>query len=390
MKTELHTEWTIADICKGFVYNELEGKGLFGLDGRLTIQPEYQRHYIYNDGKKDVAVIKSILSSYPLGLIYFNRTANGQYEVLDGQQRITSIGRFFTGKFAIEDANGNMQYFSGLPVEQQKLILDSKLLVYVCEGEEREVKEWFKTINIVGVPLNEQELRNAIYSGSFVNAAKRVFSNSQNAEVHKWSHYIKGDVKRQDYLKVALEWVSTSHQQTVDAYMSMHRHDKVITGLESYFRSVIDWIATTFTMTDREMCGLEWGRLYETYHTTPYSIDHITARVKALIADEAIKCPRNIYEYVLGGEQHTHLLDVRFFDEKDKKVAYKQQTERAEKEGKSNCPLCAIWENANKTRIYKLSEMDADHVTAWSKGGSTTLANCEMLCKTHNRSKGNK
>lgn len=204
--------------------------------------------------------------------------------------------------------------------------------------------EWFKTINIVGVPLNEQELRNAIYSGVFVNAAKRVFSNSQNAEVHKWSHYIKGDLKRQDYLRVALEWVSTSHQKTVDAYMSMHRHDKEITELETYFRSVIDWVATTFTMTEKEMCGLEWGRLYETYHTTPYSIDHITARVKALIADEAIKCPRNIYEYVLGGEQNTSLLDVRFFDEKDKKAAYNRQTEQAEKEGKSNCPLCAIGE----------------------------------------------
>ncbi len=390
MNTELHTEWTVADICKGFVYNELEGKGLFGLDGKLTIQPEYQRHYIYNDGKKDVAVIKSILNCYPLGLIYFNRTSDGQYEVLDGQQRITSIGRFVTGKFAIEDANGNIQYFSGLPIEQQALILESKLLVYVCEGEEREVKEWFKTINIVGIPLNEQELRNAIYSGTFVNAAKRVFSNSQNAEVHKWSHYIKGDVKRQDYLKVALEWVCASSQKTIDAYMSMHRHDKDISELENYFRSVIDWVATTFTMTEREMCGLEWGRLYETYHTTPYSIDHITARVKALIEDEAIRCPRNIYEYVLGGEKDTGLLDVRFFDEKDKKAAYKRQTEQAEKDGKSNCPLCAIGENANKTRIYKLSEMDADHVTAWSKGGSTTLANCEMLCKTHNRSKGNK
>ncbi|MDO4708020.1 MAG: DUF262 domain-containing protein [Porphyromonadaceae bacterium] len=390
MKTELHTEWTVANICKGFVYNELEGKGLFGLDGKLTIQPEYQRHYIYNDGKKDVAVVKSILNAYPLGLIYFNQTTEGQYEVLDGQQRITSIGRFVTGKFAIEDANGNIQYFSGLPAEQQQLILGSKLLVYVCQGEEREVKEWFKTINIIGVPLNEQELRNAIYSGTFVNAAKRVFSNSQNAEVHKWSHYIKGDVKRQDFLKIALEWVSASLQKSIDAYMSIHRHDKEITELENYFRSVIDWVATTFTMTQKEMCGLEWGRLYETYHTTPYSIDHITARVKALIEDGSIKCPRNIYEYVLGGEQNTSLLDVRFFDEKDKKAAYKRQTEQAEQAGKSNCPLCAIGENANKTRIYKLSEMDADHVTAWSKGGSTTLANCEMLCKTHNRSKGNK
>lgn len=390
MKTELHTEWTVADVCKGFVYNELEGKGLFGLDGRLTIQPEYQRHYIYNDGKKDVAVIKSLLSGYPLGLIYFNKANNGQYEVLDGQQRITSIGRFVTGKFAIEDSNGNVQYFSGLPAEQQQLILGSKFLIYVCEGDEREVKEWFKTINIVGIPLNDQELRNAIYSGTFVNAAKRVFSNSQNAEVQKWEHYIKGDVKRQGYLEVALAWLSASKDISIDAYMSQHRHDATITELETYFRSVIDWVTTTFTMVEKSMCGIEWGRLYETYHTTPYSIDHITTRVAALLADEAIKCPRNIYEYVLGGEVEHQLLDVRFFEEKDKRAAYKRQTEAAEIAGISNCPLCALGNNANKTRIYKIAEMDADHVTAWSNGGSTTLANCEMLCKMHNRSKGNK
>ena len=390
MITELHIEWTVADICKGFVYNELEGKGLFGLDGKLTIQPEYQRHYIYNDGKKDVAVIESILNRYPLGLIYFNLTANGQYEVLDGQQRITSIGRFVTGKISIEDENGNIQYFSGLPEEQQKLILESKLLVYVCQGEEKEVKEWFKTINIVGVPLNEQELRNAIYSGTFVNAAKRVFSNSQNAEIHKWGHYVKGDVKRQEVLRVALEWVCASRGMTVDAYMSMHRHDTQITELENYFRSVIDWVSTTFTMVENNMCGIEWGRLYETYHTTPYSIEHITKRVKTLLEDDAVRCSRNIYEYVLGGEQQHALLDVRFFDDKDKKAAFKRQTEKAQKEGVSNCPLCAIGDNNNRTRIYKINEMDADHVTAWSKGGATTLDNCEMLCKSHNRAKGNK
>jgi len=289
-----------------------------------------------------------------------------------------------------EDENGNIQYFSGLPEEQQKLILESKLLVYVCQGEEKEVKEWFKTINIVGVPLNEQELRNAIYSGTFVNAAKRVFSNSQNAEIHKWGHYVKGDVKRQEVLRVALEWVCASRGMTVDAYMSMHRHDTQITELENYFRSVIDWVSTTFTMVENNMCGIEWGRLYETYHTTPYSIEHITERVKTLLEDDAVRCSRNIYEYVLGGEQQHALLDVRFFDDKDKKAAFKRQTEKAQKEGVSNCPLCAIGDNNNRTRIYKINEMDADHVTAWSKGGATTLDNCEMLCKSHNRAKGNK
>ena len=390
MKTILHTEWTVADICKGFTYNELEGKGLFGLDGRLTIQPEYQRHYIYNDGKRDVAVIESLQKGYPIGLIYFNRTADGRLEVLDGQQRITSFGRFVTGKFAIKDENDNVQYFSGLSEELQKRIMESPLLIYECEGEEKEIKEWFKTINIVGVPLNEQELLNAIFSGEFVNAAKRVFSNSQNAEVQKWSHYVKGDVKRQDYLAEALKWVCHSKGMTVDAYMSMHRHDSSINELENYFRSVIDWVSTVFTMVERDMCGLEWGRLYESYHNTPYSVERITDRVQTLQADESIKCRRNIYEYVLGGETDTKLLNIRIFEESTKKLAYKLQTDSAKEKGVSNCPLCAIGSNANKTRIYSINEMDADHVTAWSKGGATSIENCEMLCKTHNCVKGNK
>ena len=390
MKTTLHTEWTVADICKGFTYNELEGKGLFGLDGKLTIQPEYQRHYIYNDGKRDVAVIESLLKGYPIGLIYFNRTADGRFEVLDGQQRITSIGRFVTEKFAIKDESDNVQYFSGLPEEQQQKINQSPLLVYECEGEEKEIKEWFKTINIVGIPLKEQELLNAIYSGEFVNAAKQVFSNSQNAEVQKWSHYIKGDVKRQDYLAEALKWICDSKGVDIDAYMSQHRRDYSTGELESYFRSVIDWVSGIFTMVEHDMCGLEWGRLYETYHTTPYSIDHITERVKALKADESVRCPRNIYEYVLGGEVDKKLLDIRIFEESTKRAAYNRQTEAAKKKGISNCPLCAVGENANKTRIYTLAEMDADHVTAWSKGGAPSIENCEMLCKTHNRSKGNR
>ena len=390
MKTILHTEWTVADLCKGFTYNELEGKGLFGLDGKLTIQPEYQRHYIYNDGKRDVAVIESLLKGYPIGLIYFNRTTDGRYEVLDGQQRITSFGRFVTKKFAIKDTNDNVQYFSGLPEELQQQILQSSLLIYECEGQEKEIKEWFKTINIAGIPLKEQELLNAIYSGEFVNAAKRVFSNSQNAETQKWSHYIKGDVKRQDYLAKALEWVCNSKNMSIEAYMSLHRHDASINELEQYFRSVIDWVSVTFTMVEHDMCGLEWGRLYETYHNTPYSVDSITERVRTLQADESIKSPRNIYEYILGGEIDKTLLNIRIFEESTKRIAYKRQTDAATEKGISNCPLCALSDNANKTRIYKLSEMDADHVTAWSKGGATSIENCEMLCKTHNRSKGNK
>ena len=191
MKTEL-TTYTVEQICAGFVYNELEGKGLFGLAGKLTIQPEYQRNYIYADGHHDVAVIDSLLKGYPLGLIYFNRPGAGLLEVLDGQQRITSFGRFVTGKFAITDANGMQQYFGGLSKDQQAKILGSEILVYECEGAESEIKLWFKTINIAGMPLNDQELLNAVYSGPFVTAGKAEFSNSQNANVQKWGAYVRG------------------------------------------------------------------------------------------------------------------------------------------------------------------------------------------------------
>ena len=392
MKTILRTDITIADICKGFVYNELEGKGLFGLSGSLTIQPEYQRNYIYADGKKDVAVIESVLKGYPLGLIYFNKTGvdlNGSdlLEVLDGQQRITSLGRYVTGKFAIHDANGIPQYFSGISKDQQDRILQTPLLIYVCEGPESEIKEWFRTINIAGVPLNEQELLNAVYSGPFVTKAKEVFSNSSNSNIQKWSAYIKGSVNRQDFLATALHWVSNGN---VSDYMAKRRHDSSIDEMERYFTTVIDWISTTFPTVEKDMCGLEWGRLYETYKSKAYDPAHVGQRVKDLYADPYIKNRKGIFEFILGGEQDRKLLDIRVFDDATKRSAYKRQTSEAEAHGRSNCPLCAVGSNTNATKIWKLTEMEADHVTAWSKGGTTTSDNCEMLCKTHNRSKGNR
>lgn len=387
MKTTLLTNITVREICDGFVYNEFEGKGLFGLGGRLTIQPEYQRNYIYADGKKDVAVIESVLKGYPLGLIYFNKVAENRFEVLDGQQRITSLGRYLTGKFAIKDDNDIPQYFSGLAEDLQQKILDTKLLIYECEGTESEIKEWFKTINIAGIPLNEQELRNAIFSGPFVTRCKEVFSNSNNANIQKWSAYISGAVNRQDYLACALDWVSKGH---IEHYMSQHRYDTTIDEVTRYFNTVIDWISSVFLDVESEMRGLEWGRLYEIYHTTPYHAAAISKRVQELYADPYVKNRKGIFEYLLGGEVQTSLLQVRVFDEATKKSVYKRQTLQAEQEGISNCPLCALGHEANRTKIWKIGDMDADHVTAWSKGGATDIHNCQMLCKSHNRAKGNR
>lgn len=386
MKTTLKTDITINDICKGFTYNELEGKGLYGLSGKLTIQPEYQRNYIYADGIRDVAVIESILKGYPLGILYFVKTGEDTFEVLDGQQRITSFGRYVIGKFAVK-VDGMENYFSGLNEDLQQKILNTKLLIYECEGTETEIKEWFKTINIAGIPLNEQELLNAIYSGKFVTEAKREFSNSQNSNVQKWKAYVKGDVKRQDFLSCALDWVSKGEKEK---YMSEHRNSDNINELKTYFTTVIDWISGIFKSVEKEMCGLKWGELYEKYGKNPYNPDEIDKKLKELYADGSVKKRSGIFEYILGGCVDTKLLEIRVFEDRDKRIVYENQTKLANENQLSNCPLCAISDNANKTRIWKLSEMDADHVTAWSKGGVTDISNCQMLCITHNRAKGNR
>ena len=389
MKTTLRTEITVAEICDGFVYNRLEGKGLFGLGGKLTIQPEYQRNFIYSDGggKMEAAVIHSLLKGYPLGLIYFKKVAENKFEVLDGQQRITSIGRFVTNKFAIMD-NDNPKNFDSLPADQQAKIRNSKLLIYECEGTETEVKQWFETINIAGVPLSPQELLNAIYSGPFVTLAKAEFSNSQNANIQKWSAYIKGSPNRQDFLERALDWVSKGD---IGGYMSGHRTIGNITELKTYFNSVIDWVSSVFRDdVEKEMQGLEWGRLYEQYHSKSYNPANVSAEVKRLYSDPYVNNRRGIFEYILGGLQDSKLLDVRLFDEATKRPIYSKQTKTAEAKGKSNCPLCAVGHAANKSKIWKVAEMDADHVSAWSKGGGNSAKNCQMLCATHNRAKGNR
>ena len=388
MKTTLHTDWTVGDICKGFIYDKNEDKGLFGFDGKLVVQPEFQRNYIYGDGRKDVAVIESLLKGYPLGLIYFVLNKDGMYEVLDGQQRITSFARFVnhTWPFAVM-RNGKPKYFKSLEEDEQKRVFEAPLTIYVCEGEPSEIQQWFETINIAGVPLTKQELRNASFHGSFVTKARAVFSNTGNSNMNRWQTYIKGDPKRQAILETALDWVSDGN---IDEYMAAHRHDDNINELVNHFDTVINWIDTLFEYTGSEVCGLEWGRLYREYHQNAYSTDAITKRVSELLADTQISNKKGIFEYILGGEKEKSLLNIRVFDERTKKIVYEKQRKEAEKKGVSNCPLCALSDNNNHTRIYKLSEMDADHVTAWSNGGSTDISNCQMLCKTCNRAKGNR
>ncbi|HSC17846.1 MAG TPA: HNH endonuclease, partial [Rhizomicrobium sp.] len=237
------------------------------------------------------------------------------------------------------------------------------------------------------VPLNQQERLNAIYSGRFVTLAKAEFSNSQNANIQKWSAYIKADVRRQEFLERALDWVSKGD---VDGYMNAHRHDNNIHELKTYFDSVIEWASRVFTDVEKEMQGLEWGRLYEQYHSKAYDPAKVSAEVKRLYADPYVGNHRGIFEYILGGLQDSKLLNVRVFDEATRKSVYAKQTATAEANGTSNCPFCAIGHDAHKNKIWKFAEMDADHVSAWSKGGGSSAENCQMLCVTHNRAKGNR
>ena len=380
--------YTVKELCEGFTYSDIDGKGLYGLAGKLTIQPEYQRNYLYseNSGRAEVAVIDSVLKKYPLGLLYFNKLPDGRLEVLDGQQRITSLGRFFIGKFSIM-INGNPYKFDKMPTDKRKLFENTPILAYICEGTESEIKEWFEIINIGGIKLNEQEKLNAIYSGPFVSEARREFSNKEDTRVQKWGCYISGSVSRQEILQEALRWVS--HDQ-IKEYMQEHRRNENINGLKNYFNDVISWIEHTFDDVYPKMKGLNWGELYERFHNHPYDHTEISEKVKALYDDPCVQDKKKIFEYVLDGCKNTKLLNVRVFDEKTKRRVYNRQTAEAQEKHISNCPLCAIGHEANKDRIWKLSEMDADHVLAWSKGGATDEGNCQMLCRSHNRAKGNR
>ena len=387
MKKELKI-YTVAQLCEGFVYSRKEKKGLYGLNGRLTIQPEYQRNYIYADGKQDAEVIKSVLNGYPLGLLYFNRLPDGKLEVLDGQQRITSLGRYVTGDFGILDERKVPKYFVDQEENKEK-ILNTELLAYECEPESSdELRRWFEVVNKHGVEINDQERRNAYNSGPFVTLAKAEFSNSTNSNIQMWSCYIKGQANRQDFLERALEWVSDGK---IDEYMRRHRYDTNIDELKTHFEEVLGWIERVFTTSRKEMIDQKWGEYYKNYKDNPeiYNTKVFNELVDRLFSDDRIN-HRKIYEYVLGGCEHDEILNPRVFDDTQKEILYNRQTIDAKEKGISNCPDCVLEGQANKDKIWALKEMEADHIRAWSKGGPTSLDNGQMLCIRHNKLKGNR
>lgn len=369
MKIELH-EITIREIVAGYV--DSAENGVVGYGGKLNIRPSFQREFVYKEKQRN-AVIETVMKGFPLNVMYWVNDENGNYELLDGQQRTISICQYVNGDFSI-----NSRAFHNLTKTEQNQILDYKLMIYICEGNDKEKLDWFKIINIAGVQLKEQELRNAIYTGTWLSDAKRYFSKNGCAAYGIGNKYMNGEVNRQDYLETALSWISVRDRIKIEDYMSAHQHDTHATPLWQYYQSVINWVQTIFPKYRKEMKGLDWGLLYNQYQNSnldPYSLENEIVR---LMQDDDVTKRSGIYEYVLSkNEKH---LNIRTFTDNQKRKVYESQ--------KGICPHC-LKENRAKTQ-YTIEEMEADHITPWCEGGKTEISNCQMLCKEHNRLKSNK
>lgn len=366
MKIELH-EITIRDIVKGYIDNAEDG--VQGYDGLLNIRPEYQREFVYDEAKRN-AVITTIIKGFPLNVMYWVKNNNGTFEVLDGQQRTISFCQYVNNDFSL-----NNRAFNNLTITEQDEILDYKCMVYFCEGTDKEKLEWFKTINIAGEKLFDQELRNAVYTGKWLTSAKQKFSKSKCAAYSLANHYIIGSPIRQDYLETAIAWINNGK---IEEYMSIHQHDPNANELWLYFLAVINWVETTFIKYRKEMKGINWGMLYNTYKDKQFDTSALEEEIKKLMMDDDVTNKKGIYFYVLT--RNEKYLNIRAFTESQKRVVYERQN--------GNCPHC-IAENRDKVH-YEFEEMEADHIKPWSEGGKTEINNCQLLCKEHNRKKSNK
>lgn len=362
MKIELK-EITIRELSNEYKNNAEEG-GVVGYGGMLDIRPPYQREFIYN-AKQRNAVIETVTKNFPLNVMYWAARQDGNYEVIDGQQRTISVCQYINGDFSFRDL-----YFHNLQDDLQKQILNYNLMVYVCSGEASEKLEWFKTINIAGEELTNQELRNAVYSGSWVSDAKRYFSKTGCVAYQIAKDYMSGSPIRQDYLEEAIDWIS---EGKIENYMGEHQHDPNALALWNYFQTVITWVEGTFTKKrSKFMKGVDWGKLYNAYGNQIYDTKVIEEETARLIADDDVTNKKGIYSYILTrNEKH---LSIRQFSDSMKQKVYERQN--------GICPACG--------KHFELNEMEADHKTPWHDGGKTEELNCQMLCKTDNRSKSGK
>ena len=355
-------EITIQELSDGFEDNN--ENGVVGFGGKLDIRPSYQREFIYKDKQRD-AVINTITKNFPLNVMYWAVREDGTFEVIDGQQRTISICQYIDGDFAFQN-----RYFHNLKADEKEKILNYTLMVYVCSGTESEKLEWFKTINIAGEKLTEQELRNAVYTGSWVSDAKRYFSKSGCVAYNIGSDYLNGSPIRQEFLETAIDWIS---EGKIENYMATHQHDPNATALWLYFQSVITWVNATFTVKRKKfMKGIQWGLFYNKYKDVVFDTKAIEEETARLIADDEVEKKSGIYAYILTKDER--YLGIRTFSDSVKQKVYENQ--------KGICPICK--------NHFDISEMEGDHITPWVEGGKTIEENCQMLCKDDNRRKSSK
>lgn len=360
MKIELK-ELTIQEVSENYIDNQEEG--VIGYNGKLNIRPKYQREFVYDDKKRD-EVVRTINKKFPLNVMYWAKNSDGTYEVLDGQQRTISFCRFADNQFSIDERS-----FQNLTPEEKNKFLNYKLMIYICEGEEKEKLDWFEIINIAGEKLTPQELKNAVYTGTWLTSAKTYFSKNGCPAYGLASKYISGSAIRQDYLETALTWISKGN---ICKYMSEHQHAPNANELWTYFKNVIDWVKITFPTYRKEMKGINWGDIYDNFNTITYDTDMLESEIKSLMMDDDVTNKKGIYYYVLTKkEKH---LSIRAFTENQKRIAYEKQN--------GICSICK--------QYFELSNMEGDHITPWHDGGKTSQENCTMLCKECNRRKGGK
>lgn len=357
MKIQLN-EIAIREVARGYVDNAEEG--VVGYGGRLNIRPPYQREFIYDVAKRN-AVLDTIRKGFPLNVMYWVKNEDGTYEVMDGQQRTISFCQYVNSDFSIGE-----RAFHNLTQTEKDLILDYKLMVYFCEGNDREKLDWFRIINIAGERLTDQELRNAVYTGPWLADAKLKFSKSNCAAYLLSNRYVNGSPIRQEILETALSWISKGN---IEGYMSAHQHDPNANELWMYFRNVIEWVELTFTTYRREMKGIHWGGLYDEFKGKTFDTAKLEQEIAALMMDDDVTNKKGIYTYVLTRIERN--LNIRAFSESQRRAAYERQ--------QGICPRCG--------RHFAYEQMEADHITPWSKGGPTSVENCQMLCLECNRIK---
>jgi len=368
MKIDLH-KIKVRKVVDG--YKDSREEGVVSYGGKLDIRPKYQREFVYKEKQRD-AVIETIKNSFPLNVMYWMIREDGGYEILDGQQRTISIGQYVTGDFSLND-----RFFHNLTKEEQDKILDYELMIYFCEGTDKERLDWFRIINIAGEKLTDQEIRNAVYTGPWLSDAKLKFSKSNCAAyllANDGGQLVSGSPIRQDYLETALSWINDGK---IEDYMAKHQHDKNANELWEYFQNVIEWVRKTFPNHRKEMASVNWGELYNQYKGKKLDAKKLEAEVSRLMQDDDVTKKSGIYPYVLT-KQERHL-SIRAFNDKMRREAYERQ--------KGICPHC---KGENKKKKWGIEEMEADHITPWHEGGKTTAENCQMLCKDDNRRKSGK